>query len=187
MLRILDHILTALLAAALVMLCLAVWQPWDADVTEAVAVHAAEPLDVTMVAITRARVVTATLRRTASRLFHEVHRLTTGVVAPTVFGPVLCMPWRHVHVDRRAVNRYRRPLNDDGLCIDQRRWTTVSDLNPAIHTRCQLSVHGGVHVVLRPSHVARQPQQKPCASSQELVPQQIHDHLFTPKYFHHRL
>ena len=41
------------------------------------------------------------------------------------------------------MNRYRGPLNDDGLCIDQRRWTTVSDLNPAIHTRCQLSVHGG--------------------------------------------
>ena len=55
---------------------------------------------VTMVAITRARVVTATLRRTAYRFFHEVHRLTTGVVAPTVFGPVLCMPWRHVHLIR---------------------------------------------------------------------------------------
>ena len=44
--RILDDILAALLAAALVMLTLAVWQPWDASVTEAVAVHAAEPLDV---------------------------------------------------------------------------------------------------------------------------------------------
>ena len=46
MTRILDCILTALLAAAIVMFALAVWQPWDADVTEAVAVHAAEPLDV---------------------------------------------------------------------------------------------------------------------------------------------
>ena len=85
------------------------------------------------------------------------------------------------------MNRYRGPLNDDGLCIDQRRWTTASDLNPTVHTRRQLSIHGGVYVALRPSHVARQPQQKPCASSQELVRQQIHDHLFTPKYFHHHL
>ena len=84
----------------------------------------------TVVIAMRPRMVTAPLRRTASRLFHEVHRLTTGVVAPTVFGPVLRMPWRHIHVNRRAVNRYRRPLNDDGLCIDQRRWTTASDLNP---------------------------------------------------------
>lgn len=44
--RILDDILAALLAAALVMFALAVWQPWDADVSDAVAVHAAEPLDV---------------------------------------------------------------------------------------------------------------------------------------------
>lgn len=141
----------------------------------------------TVVIAMRPRMVTAPLRRTASRLFHEVHRLTTGVVAPTVFGPVLRMPWRHIHVNRRAVNRYRGPLNDDGLCIDQRRWTTASDLNPTVHTRRQLPIHGSVYVALRPSHVARQPQQKPCASSQELVRQQIHDHLFTPKYFHHRL
>lgn len=51
--RILDRILTALLSAAFVLFALAVWQPWDADVSavdshiaEAVAVHAAEPLDV---------------------------------------------------------------------------------------------------------------------------------------------
>ena len=141
----------------------------------------------TVVIAMRPRMVTAPLRRTASRLFHEVHRLTTGVVAPTVFGPVLRVPWRHVHVNGRAVNRYRRPLNDDGLRIDQRRRTTVSDLNPAIHPRRQLPIHGSVHVALRSSRVASQPQQKPCASSHELVRQQIHDHLFTPKYFHHRL
>ena len=133
----------------------------------------------TVVIALRPRVVTAPLRRTASRLFHEVHRLTTGVVAPTVFGPVLRMPWRHIHLNRRAVNRYRRPLNDDGLCIDQRRWTTASDLNPTVHTRCQLSIHGGVYVALRPSHVARQPQQKRCARSEELGGQQILEQLGT--------
>jgi len=44
--RVLDIVCAALLAAALVVASLAVWQPWEADVSAAVAVHAAEPLDV---------------------------------------------------------------------------------------------------------------------------------------------
>ena len=43
--RTLDIVCAALLAAALVVASLAVWQPWEADVSEAVAIHAAEPLD----------------------------------------------------------------------------------------------------------------------------------------------
>ena len=44
--RILDIVCAALLAAALILGALAVWQPWEADVSAAVAVHAAAPLDV---------------------------------------------------------------------------------------------------------------------------------------------
>ena len=67
-------------------------------------------------------------------LLHKIHRLAAGVIACAVLAPVLGMAGRHVHVDGRTGHHHRRALDDDGLCVKQRWWWRVANIDAAIHT-----------------------------------------------------
>lgn len=99
-----------------------------------------------------------------------MHGLTTGVVAGAMLPPVLGMPRRYVHVNRRTLNRHLGTMDDHRLGIDQCRGRCIANLDAAINARNDLPIHGRIHVGLC-THAARSQQQRdryandgPCAA-----------------------
>ena len=60
---------------------------------------------------------------------HEVDAPAAGVVLRTMHAPVLLVPGRHVKVNRRSRNEFRRLPDHHGLRIDQLRLGSVADVD----------------------------------------------------------
>jgi hypothetical protein len=59
----------------------------------------------------------------------EVDPPATGVVLRTMLSPVLLVPRRHVKVNRRSRNEFRRLLDHHGLRIDQLWRRSIADID----------------------------------------------------------
>ena len=62
---------------------------------------------------------------------HEVDPPAAGVVLRAMLAPVVLMPRRHVKVNRRGRNEFRRLLDHHGLWIDQLGLRKVADIDLA--------------------------------------------------------
>ena len=62
---------------------------------------------------------------------HEVDPPAAGVVLRTMAAPVLLVPRRHVKVNRRGRNEFRRLLDHHGLRIDKLWLRKVADIDLA--------------------------------------------------------
>lgn len=68
----------------------------------------------------------------------EVHRLAASVVLAAMLGPLFGMARWYMKIEWRLLDQNCGALNDDRLCIDQRRRWRVANVDAAIDARLQL-------------------------------------------------
>lgn len=148
-------------------------------VPSVVATTTPRPLVVVVIPIPagRAAIVGATGRLTTGRLLHKVHGLATGVVARAVLPPVLGMPRRYVHVNRRTLNRHLGTVDDHRLGIDQCRGRCIANLDAAINAWNDLPIHGRIHVGLCACTTRSQQQRDRYANDGPCAAEKTHDLL----------
>jgi len=95
-------------------------------------------LTMAMLPVVPAMIVVAVLALVSRHVFivvpiiaHEVDPPAAGVVLRTMLAPVLLVPRRHVQINRRGRNEFRRLLNYHRLRIDQLRLRRVADIDLA--------------------------------------------------------
>ena len=66
---------------------------------------------------------------------YKIYRLAAGVVARTVFAPLLLMPRWNVQVDRLALHNHGGRCNDHGLRVNEHRLRVVADIDTPIDAR----------------------------------------------------
>jgi uncharacterized membrane protein YqjE len=63
--------------------------------------------------------------------FYEVHRAVAGIVLMTVLAPIFGVIRRDVQINGRR--RSALLLDHDRLCVNDRRWAGVTDIDLTIH------------------------------------------------------